>query len=99
NFKKLAPTTDDLWFKESSYRLGVKVTVIPEISNMQASINMSSNLALNGENTGSISRRKANNIVGIINRVLELTKAYFGVNLYKNDEAYKNIKKYSEKSY
>ncbi|QWU15122.1 Glycosyl transferase family 2 [Paenibacillus sophorae] len=95
-YRNLAPTTDDLWFREASYRLGVKVTVVSGVANSQASIEAPQGGALSDQNTSFRVLQKAKGILKLASRVLRILKAYLGITLNKNDEAFKKIKGYSD---
>ncbi|RSL29772.1 glycosyltransferase [Salibacterium salarium] len=95
NYRVLASTTDDLWFREASYRLGVKVVVVPRIAGSQVSINVPNGMALSDQNTSFGVLQKAKGILRLGNRITRRIKAYFGVSLNNNDKAFKKIKNHS----
>ncbi len=93
-FQKIAPNTDDLWFKMASYRLNVLVTVIPLID--YENMRIYHNKGLQNINfkiypdTTSLHKK-------IFYFIINTFKNYLAINITQNDINWDNIYKFSIK--
>jgi glycosyltransferase involved in cell wall biosynthesis len=89
-FKKLAPTTDDLWFRMASLRRNVPVFVCPEIDMESIYLKHSTGLEqINFNKKASIFFQKVfNNTIGVF-------KDWIGLDATKNDHSWSKILEYA----
>ena len=95
NFKKLAPTTDDLWFRMASLLKDRNVFVDPTIQKKNKSIVHNKGL----ENINLKEAKKKGVIFKPINLLKMKVKDYIGINNTPNDIAWDKIVKYVKENY
>lgn len=93
NRLKIAPTSDDLWIREASFRMSCSVLVVGGVANERFRFRGGKSLA--GKNT-KLGRLKGRLVSGIISNILIRKPAlYLGWLKTTNDRNYKEIKYYS----
>ncbi len=90
-FKMLAPTQDDLWFKIASYRKGVEVRVAENIDGEVSPIQTKGSLySVNASKNLKSSRHQF--FYAIAERFALRSKSYLGIPICENDTVWHNLK-------
>lgn len=90
-FKKLAPTTDDLWFRMASLRRNVPVFVCPEIDMESIYLKHS-----DGLEQINCNKKTPNFFQKVFNHTMGAFKDWIGLDATKNDYSWSRIVEYSK---
>ena len=94
-FQKLAPTTDDLWFRMASMRKNIPVYVCPEIDRENVYLKHDKGLEQINFNKKKNSYKKIFKNRNKKSNPIKKIKAWMGINNTKNDRAWAVINEYS----